>query len=164
MLVKVTLARLLIREMADSQFVTLQEEGGDRVFPIAIGLPEAFAIERRLRKTPIPRPQTHDLLGNVIELLGGTLVQIVIHALEEGTFFAKLVIRQGDEMVEVDSRPSDAIALGVRSDVPIFVVDSVLEEASSEPTTDQQPPEHPGWMPDFDDAEDESEDGEDGFA
>jgi hypothetical protein len=90
MLVKVTLARLLIREMADSQFVTLQEEGGDRMFPIAIGLPEAFAIERRLRKTPIPRPQTHDLLGNVIELMGGTLVQIVIHALEEGTFFAKL--------------------------------------------------------------------------
>ena len=68
MLVKVTLARLLIREMADSQFVTLQEEGGDRMFPIAIGLPEAFAIERRLRKTLIPRPQTHDLLGNVIDL------------------------------------------------------------------------------------------------
>ena len=70
MLVKVTLARLLIREMADSQFVTLQEEGGERMFPIAIGLPEAFAIERRLRKAAVPRPQTHDLLENTISLLG----------------------------------------------------------------------------------------------
>ncbi|MAD19899.1 MAG: hypothetical protein CMJ52_06715 [Planctomycetaceae bacterium] len=163
MLVKVTLARLLIREMADSQFVTLQEEGGDRMFPIAIGLPEAFAIERRLRKTAIPRPQTHDLLDQVIETMGGNLVQIVIHALDEGTFFAKLVIRQGADMVEVDSRPSDAIALGVRYDVPIFVEESVLDEASSEPTIDQTPPEHPGWMPDFDDGDGEDEP-EDGFA
>ena len=104
MLVKVTLARLLIREMADSQFVTLQEEEGERMFPIAIGLPEAFAIERRLRKAAVPRPQTHDLLENTISLLGGDLVQIVIHALEEGTFFAKIVVRQNDDLIEIDLR------------------------------------------------------------
>ncbi len=149
MLVKVTLARLLIREMADSQFVTLQEEDGERMFPIAIGLPEAFAIERRLRKASVPRPQTHDLLENTISLLGGDLVQIVIHALEEGTFFAKIVVRQNDDLIEIDCRPSDAIALGAAVDIPIFVEESVLDEASSEPVSGIQPPEHPGWMPDF---------------
>lgn len=95
----------------------------------------------------------------MISLLGGEFVQIVIHALEEGTFFAKIVVRQGDDLIEIDYRPSDAIAVGAAIDIPIFVEESVLDEASSEPISGIQPPEHPGWMPDFGEEErdDESE-------
>jgi bifunctional DNase/RNase len=129
------LSRVFIREMSDMQIIELSEVGGERTFPIVIGLPEAFAIERRLKGIEIPRPQTHDLLASVIRLLGGTLERIEIHDLQGGTFYAKLVIEQDDgSTVEVDSRPSDAIALGVAEDVPILVEESVLEQAANDPT------------------------------
>ncbi|MEC8320974.1 MAG: bifunctional nuclease domain-containing protein, partial [Planctomycetota bacterium] len=88
MLVPVSISRLLIREMADSQFVTLQELEGGRSFPIAIGLTEAFAIERRMSGATPPRPQTHDLLDSAIASLGGRLVRVEIHTLDGGTFHA----------------------------------------------------------------------------
>ena len=130
--VRMELSRILIREMTDMQIIELSEIDGKRTFPIVIGLPEAFAIDRRLKGIQIPRPQTHDLLASVIEELGGELKQIVISDLVEGTFFAKLVIQQNGSTVEVDSRPSDAIALGVSQDVPIFVAEHVLEQASTD--------------------------------
>jgi bifunctional DNase/RNase len=130
--VRMELSRILIREMTDMQIIELSEVDGQRTFPIVIGLPEAFAIDRRLKGIHIPRPQTHDLLASVIEELGGELKQIVISDLIEGTFFAKLVIDQDGQTVEVDSRPSDAIALGVSQDVPIYVAEHVLEQASSD--------------------------------
>ena len=129
MLVPVNISRLLIREMADSQFVTLQEIEGSRSFPIAIGLNEAFAIERRMSGAVPPRPQTHDLLDSVITSMGATLVRIEIHDLDSGTFHARLILDQDGRTFAVDSRPSDALALGVASDTPIFVEDSVIEEA-----------------------------------
>lgn len=129
MLVPVNISRLLIREMADSQFVTLQEIEGSRSFPIAIGLSEAFAIERRMSGAVPPRPQTHDLLESVISSMGATLVRIEIHDLDSGTFHARLILDQDGRTFAVDSRPSDALALGVASDTPIFVEDSVIEEA-----------------------------------
>ncbi|MBC03381.1 MAG: hypothetical protein CMJ34_08790 [Phycisphaerae bacterium] len=129
MLVPVNISRLLIREMADSQFVTLQETEGSRSFPIAIGLNEAFAIERRMSGAVPPRPQTHDLLDSVITSMGATLVRIEIHDLDSGTFHARLILDQDGRTFAVDSRPSDALALGVASDTPIFVEDSVIEEA-----------------------------------
>ena len=86
MLVPVNISRLLIREMADSQFVTLQEIDGSRSFPIAIGLAEAFAIERRMNGAVPPRPQTHDLLDSVLAAMGGVLTRIEIHDLDGGTF------------------------------------------------------------------------------
>ncbi|MBC04462.1 MAG: hypothetical protein CMJ34_14345 [Phycisphaerae bacterium] len=129
MLVPVNISRLLIREMADSQFVTLQEIEGSRSFPIAIGLNEAFAIERRMSGAVPPRPQTHDLLESVISSMGATLVRIEIHDLDSGTFHARLILDQDGRTFAVDSRPSDALALGVASDTPIFVEDSVIEEA-----------------------------------
>ena len=126
MAVLMELSRIFIREMTDMQIIELTEVGGERTFPIVIGLPEAFAIERRLKGLEIPRPQTHDLLASVITTLGGTLKEIVVNDLTDGTFYAKLVIECNGEEVEIDSRPSDAIALGVAEDVPIYVAEHVL--------------------------------------
>jgi bifunctional DNase/RNase len=132
MVVQMELSRIFIREMTEMQIIELSEIGGERKFPIVIGLPEAFAIERRLKGIEIPRPQTHDLLASVIQHLGGELSRIVINDLREGTFFAKLIVELNGEEIEVDSRPSDAIALGVAESVPIFVAESVLDQVENE--------------------------------
>jgi uncharacterized protein len=133
--VRMELARILIRELADMQIIELREaEAADpdaaRSFPIVIGLPEAQAIERRLKGTPLKRPQTHDLLANLIGELGATLESITVSELREHTFYATLDIRTaGGEALHVDSRPSDAIALGVAQGVAIYVEEEVLESA-----------------------------------
>jgi bifunctional DNase/RNase len=129
MAVEMQLSRILIRELNDYQIIELREVEGDRTFPIVIGLPEAQAIDRRLKGIEIKRPQTHDLLANVIEELGGELESIAINDLSEHTFFATLNIRQSGKLIAVDSRPSDAIALGIAADVPIYVAEHVLESA-----------------------------------
>ena len=130
--VQVELSRIFIREMTEMQIIELAELEGSRSFPIVIGLPEAFAIERRLKGIEIARPQTHDLLGSIITMLGGTLTRIDITNLDEGTFYAVLVIEQDGSELHVDSRPSDAIALGIAHGVPIMVSEEVLELASAE--------------------------------
>ncbi|MCC6908514.1 MAG: bifunctional nuclease family protein [Phycisphaerales bacterium] len=135
MAVRMELSRIFIRELKDLQFIELQEVDGERSFPIAIGLPEAQAIERRLKGLEPPRPQTHDLLASTIDALGGELEHIVIHDLSDNTFFAKLVVKQDGREIEIDSRPSDAIALGAATNVPIFVEEKVLEQAGSEEPT-----------------------------
>jgi len=128
--VRMELRRVLIRETDDTHVVELRESEGPRVLPIMIGLMEAAAIERRLMGQTPPRPQTHELLASVIEQTGYTLEKIVIHDLRDRTFFANLHLRRGDEVLQVDSRPSDAIALGAVGDVPIFAADHVLEGVS----------------------------------
>ena len=132
--VQMELARIFIREMTDMQVIELRELDGDRSFPIVIGLPEAFAIERRLKGVEVPRPQTHDLLATMIGQLGGRLDRIVIHELHEGTFYAMLCIEQDGREIEIDCRPSDAIALGVAEEVPIYVSEQVLDAIDEEPT------------------------------
>ena len=132
MAVLMELSRIFIREMADMQIIELTEVGGERTFPIVIGLPEAFAIERRLKGVEIPRPQTHDLLSSVIEHLGGQLKEIIISDLIDGTFYAKLIVEQDGREVEVDSRPSDAIALGVSVNAPIYVAEHVLAQTQTD--------------------------------
>ncbi|MBL1216730.1 MAG: bifunctional nuclease family protein [Planctomycetes bacterium] len=132
MTVQMSLSRIFIREMTDLQFIELEEVGGGRAFPIVIGLTEAMAIERRLKGRVPPRPQTHDLLATAIDQLGGTLERIVIHTLKENTFFAKLIVTQDGKEIEIDSRPSDAIAIAAGTDIPIYVDESVLEEAGPE--------------------------------
>ena len=127
--VSVDLSRIIISDTADQQIIVLKEADGERSFPIVIGMTEAYAIDRRLKGIPSPRPMTHDLLANVVDSLDGSLEKIVINDLREGTFFAVLYLRRNGELIEVDSRPSDAIALGVASDTPIFVEDRVLDEA-----------------------------------
>ena len=129
MLVRMDLARTIIVETSDSQLIILKERDGERQLPILIGIHEALAIDRRLKGLQTPRPMTHDLMHSLIESLGSELEQIVISDLRDHTFFATLVIRHNGQVVEVDSRPSDAIALGVATNTPIYVESSVLEEA-----------------------------------
>jgi bifunctional DNase/RNase len=131
MAVQVELKRIIITENSDQHVIYLKEVAGERAFPIVIGFNEAMAIDRRLKGQPIPRPYTHELLANVIEKLDGTLERIIINDLQDYTFYAQLVIRQNGKTVEIDSRPSDAIALGAAGDVPIFVAEHVLDEVGN---------------------------------
>ena len=130
--VRMELSRIIISELQDQQIIVLHEVDGGRQFPIVIGSPEAMAIDRRLKGLTPPRPMTHDLLANVVEAMGGTVDRIEIHNLENHTFFARVVIRRGEakaeEWIGVDSRPSDAIAVGVATNVPIYVSEHVLKE------------------------------------
>lgn len=130
MSVQMELHKIIISEMQDQQIIVLQEVDGERKFPIVIGSGEAYAIDRRLKGHVHPRPLTHDLLASVIDAMGGTIERIEINNLEEHTFFARIHIRRDGQVVKVDSRPSDAIALGVATSVPIFVADHVLNEVA----------------------------------
>lgn len=131
--VRMDLARIVINDSSEQQIIILKERDGDRQFPIVIGVTEAIAIDRRLKGIITPRPLTHDLLASVISDLGGELEKIVVHDLRDHTFYAKLVIRRKGEMVEVDARPSDAIALGVGSDTPIYAEERVLQQVCNQP-------------------------------
>jgi uncharacterized protein len=130
MSVQMELHKIIISEMQDQQIIVLKEVDGERKFPIVIGSSEAYAIDRRLKGIPTPRPLTHDLLANVIESMGGDIDHIEISDLQAHTFFARIHIRQNGKTLEVDSRPSDAIALGIATVVPIYVAEHVLEEVS----------------------------------
>ena len=126
------LKRIIISEVHDQQVVMLKEVEGDRSFPIVIGIFEATSIDRRVKGMPSPRPLTHDLVASVIESMGGELQDIFISELREHTYYAKLRIRSNGELIEVDCRPSDAIALAVTAKVPIYVNEDVIEEARGE--------------------------------
>jgi bifunctional DNase/RNase len=109
--------------------VILREKDTDRYLPIWIGPAEADAIAVRLQDVAVARPLTHDLLRNLIEQLGGRVAYIVVSDLSNDTFFARIILDVNGETVEIDSRPSDAIALAVRVDAPIYAEDSVLDRA-----------------------------------
>ena len=126
------LRRIIINEFDEHQVIVLREVDGDRSFPIVIGLFEATSIDRRVRGIVAPRPLTHDLIVNVVEQLGGEVQDIVISDLKEHTYFAKLRVRYEGELVDVDCRPSDAIAVAVTAKVPIYVHEEVLGEALDE--------------------------------
>jgi uncharacterized protein len=126
--VQMELTRIIISENGEQQIIYLKEVEGERMFPIVIGFFEATSIDRRVRGLPAPRPLTHDLLASTIESLGGELQDIFISELREHTYYAKLRIKHDGEIVQVDARPSDAIAVAVTVDVPIFVAEDVLDE------------------------------------
>jgi uncharacterized protein len=126
------LRRIIISEVEDHQVIILREVDGERSFPIVIGIFEATSIDRRVKGMPAPRPLTHDLVVAAVEQLGGEIQDIVISDLKEHTYFAKLRVRQEGELVEIDCRPSDAIALAVTAKVPIYVNEDVLGEALDE--------------------------------
>ncbi len=130
MLVKMALARIVIVDSDEEKMsmIVLREVDGDRAFPILIGIHEAYAIDRRTKRTVLQRPMTHDLIERMISQVDCDLEQIVISELRDSTFYAKLVLRQREEVIEIDSRPSDAIAVGAGTDTPIFVDESVLRE------------------------------------
>src|SRR3974377_1213791 len=122
------LKRIIINEIHDQKVIMLREGEGERSFPIVIGIFEATSIDRRVKRLPSPRPLTHDLVASVVDNLGGELRDVYISELRDHTYYAKLRIRQDGELIEVDCRPSDAIALAVTASVPIYVAEDVLEE------------------------------------
>lgn len=132
--VQMQLSRIIISEINEQQVIYLREVDGDRQFPILIGYYEATSIDRRVRGKHAPRPLTHDLVVHAVESLGAELDSVVINDLREHTYFAKLRIIQDGEMVELDSRPSDAIAVAVTCDppLPIYVAEDVLDEVFDE--------------------------------
>jgi len=122
--------------------VLLKTADGKRFLPIWIGPSEASAIMAKLQGSEPPRPMTHDLLQSVVEELGASVVRIAVTELRENTFYARITLRANGSDLEIDSRPSDAIALAVRADAPIFAADEVIAESSiefeSEPETSEQ--------------------------
>ncbi|MGI9600543.1 MAG: bifunctional nuclease family protein [Acidimicrobiales bacterium] len=121
----------------NAPIVMLQERGGDgRILPIFIGAPEATAIVLALDGVEAPRPMTHDLFHQVLGELGAVPERVVVTDLRDGTFFAELYLRLGNDVHVVSSRPSDAIALAVRADAPVFVETEVLDAAAHPPESD----------------------------
>jgi hypothetical protein len=131
-LVQMELHRIIINDISDQQVVFLREVEGTRAFPILIGLFEATSIDRRVRGEVPPRPLTHGLLRSAIEEMGGEVQDVVINNLLDHTYYAMIRIRREGELVQVDSRPSDAIALSVQftPHLPIYVEESVLDEVA----------------------------------
>lgn len=109
--------------------VILKQKAIDRYLPIWVGPAEADSIAVNLQKIAVPRPLTHDLLTEIIQTLGGNIDHIVVSDLKEDTFFAKIVLDVKGKQMDIDARPSDALALAVRTSVPIYVDDSVLDKA-----------------------------------
>ena len=134
MSVQMELSRIIISEVNDQQVICLKEVDGERTFPILIGIFEATSIDRRVKHFRAPRPLTHDLLVGSVESLGAEFQDVVINELKEHTYFAKLRIRHEGELVEVDARPSDAIAVAVTCDppLPIYVSEDVLNDVIGE--------------------------------
>jgi bifunctional DNase/RNase len=131
-LIQMEVSKIRIDERRGEQVVVLKERGGNRFLPIIIGISEVTAIKMKISGIQPPRPLTHDLLKETITQLGATLDRIVITKLEFNTFFAKLIIKGPDgQLREVDARPSDSIAVALRSEAPIFVAEDVLTQVSS---------------------------------
>ncbi|HUT94511.1 MAG TPA: bifunctional nuclease family protein [Thermoguttaceae bacterium] len=132
--VAMELSRIIISEINDQQVIYLKEIDGERSFPILIGIFEATSIDRRVKGFDAPRPLTHDLVVSVVENLGGELQDVVINELREHTYYARLRVRHEGELVEIDARPSDAIAVAVtcRPPLPIYVAEEVLNDVLGE--------------------------------
>ena len=112
--------------------VLLKTADGNKFLPIWIGHPEAAAILMKLQSQAPPRPMTHDLLSDVLEQLGAQIIRITVTELRENTFYAQITLQQDGGEIEIDSRPSDAIALAIRAEAPIFAADRVIEESAIE--------------------------------
>ena len=132
--VEMELSRIIISEINDQQVIYLKEKDGDRTFPILIGIFEATSIDRRVKRYQAPRPLTHDLIVGVVRQLGAELQDVVISELKEHTYYALLRVLRDGELIEIDARPSDAIALAVTCDPPrpIYVAEEVLADVLGE--------------------------------
>jgi len=129
--IPVELSQIIINEEVDQQIIVLRElDGQQRSFPIVIGIGEILAIDRRMKGIMLPRPLTHDLLEQVIEKMNGAIQKVVICDLRDHTFFATIHVRRDGDVIEIDSRPSDAIALCAGLKTPLFVEDRVFDRLS----------------------------------
>ena len=141
-MVEMELVGVRVELPTNTPIVLLRELTGERrMLPILIGPPEATAIAFALEQVHTPRPMTHDLMKNLLDELGVTLERVVVTDLQDSTFFAELHLVRGDEVHQLSSRPSDAIALAARTGTPIFADEDVLEEVGYAVREEQQPEE-----------------------
>jgi len=122
---------LMVDPVTNMPVVILRDKEGERVLPIWVGIFEANAIALQIENVATPRPMTHDLLRNVIRDMNGTVEKIVVSDLKDTTFYALIYLQMGGEVVAIDARPSDAIALALRTQAPIFVEDHVIDSAKT---------------------------------
>jgi uncharacterized protein len=147
--IEVRIRGLMMDPATNMPIVVLKDVGSETVMPIWVGIFEANAIAIEIEKMAAPRPMTHDLTKNLIRHMNGELERIVITELRDDTFFAVLWLRQEGELMTIDARPSDAIALALRADCPIFVSEAVMQSAKLNMSG---PPEGPtaeelrGWL------------------
>jgi bifunctional DNase/RNase len=147
--IEVRIRGLMMDPATNMPIVVLKDVGSDTVMPIWVGIFEANAIAIEIEKVAAPRPMTHDLTRNLIRDLNAQLDRVVITELKDDTFLAVLWLRQGEETVTIDARPSDAIALALRADCPIYVTEEVMQTAK---LNTSGPPEGPtaeqlrGWL------------------
>ncbi len=135
-MIEVIIDSIRVSLMSQHRVVVLKDVNSERFLPIWIGPCEAEAITVKLQEMPTPRPLTHDLLKSVIRELGGRVVHILISDLRQDVYYARIVVDVAGEQIEIDSRPSDAIALAVRVSAPIFVSETVMDRAATEPDED----------------------------
>jgi hypothetical protein len=147
--IEVRIRGLMMDQATSMPIIVLKDVASDTVMPIWVGIFEANAIALEIEKVAPPRPMTHDLAENLIHHLNARLERVVISELKDDTFFAILWLRQGDEPLALDARPSDALALALRADCPIYVTEEVMQVAKLNTTG---PPEGPtaeqlrGWL------------------
>lgn len=142
--VEVVVDSIRVSLMSPQRIIILREVDSDRFLPIWIGPFEADAITLSLQELEVARPLTHDLLRNVLQTLGAAVLRVNITELRDDVFYARIIISINGREVEIDSRPSDALALAVRVNVPIFVSETVMEEAASIPEKDMESEEELG--------------------
>ena len=131
MQIEMTIKGLMVDPITNTPIVILRDKGGDRVLPIWVGIFEANAIALQIENVTTPRPMTHDLLRNVIEDLHARVDKIVVSDVQENTFYAVIHLTMNDQALSIDARPSDAIALALRTRAPIFVEDTVIDHAKT---------------------------------
>jgi bifunctional DNase/RNase len=138
MQIEMTIKGLMVDPHTNMPIVILRDKEGQRVLPIWVGIFEANAIALQIENISTPRPMTHDLLRNVIQDLKGTVQKVVVCDLQENTFYALIYVLMNGDTLAIDARPSDAIALALRARAPIFVEDTVIDNAKPlEPSADQ---------------------------
>lgn len=129
-MVEVEVLSLFLDKVNNAPILLLKEKDGNRVLPIWIGFFEADSIIMALKGVVLPRPITHDLCSDTICILGGKLLSVHIYNLENSTFYARLIIKQNEKVLNIDCRPSDSVAIALRQAAPIFVTEKVMSEAS----------------------------------
>ena len=130
-MVEMKVEGLILDSQTNTPIIILKDIAGERALPIWVGLPEATAIALEMEKVDTPRPMTHDLIRNLLVGLGVTIEHILVNELKNNTFYAVIVLNRNGETINVDSRPSDAIAVAIRVNAPIFVMEHVLESAKA---------------------------------
>ena len=143
MQIEMTIKGLMVDPITNMPIIILRDKDGQRVLPIWVGVFEANAIALQIENVTTPRPMTHDLLKNVIADLHGRINKIVVSDLKENTFYALIYVDVAGEMIAVDARPSDAIALALRAKATIRVAESVLDQVRTDASSDPPTPEPP---------------------